>query len=190
MYRVVEIVRPKGTWCESRQSLVEEASIGRRVGHIGRKIDGRGVDVKIGRDIGHRGQKIVHHARIVGIVGRGSDKARLQDIAPEEGSADSHIVEVQQGSTIREHRIYIDVLDVRQVRQRVVLQIQISEMLYHAILLSDLVHSHADVVEGVAELPLKLAEHQDNAQPQATGEDKRRMAGGRHPRGEDVYSCD
>lgn len=63
-------------------------------------------------------------------------------------------------------------------------------MLYHAILLSDLVQSCADIVEAVAELPLKLAEHQDNAQPQATGEDKRRIAGGRHPRGEDVYSCD
>lgn len=96
-------------------------------------------------------------------------------------------MEVQQRGAIQEHGIDVDILDVGQVRHRVLRQVQIAEVLYHAVVLVDLIHPQADLVEGVAILPLVLAEHHDNAQPKAAGDDERRMAvNDGHFRGKDV----
>lgn len=98
-------------------------------------------------------------------------------------------MEMQQGGAIREHGINIDVLDVGQVRHRVLRQVEIAEVLYRTIIPVDPVHFQADLVEGVAVLPFILAKHHDNAQQKATGDDERRVADDGHLRGEDVYSC-
>lgn len=112
MYRVIEVVRSEGARCESRISFIEETSIGWRIGHVGRKVDGRGVDVRIGGDIRHRRQEVVHHAWIVSVVDRWPDKSRLQNVTPEEAPAKRHIMKVQQGRAIRKHGIDIDIFDV------------------------------------------------------------------------------
>lgn len=173
MYRVVEVIRSKGSWGKSGKGLIEEASVGRGVRRIGREVDSRGVDIWIGGNVCHRGEEIVHHAWIVSIVDRRSDEARLQNVTPEETPAECHVVEVQQGRAIGKHRIDVDVLYVGQMRHRVVRQVEIAKVLYQAIVIVHLVHSHANLIEGVAGLPLVLT---DNAQQavEPTGDNDRR----------------
>lgn len=161
MYRIIEVIRSEGSRRESRKGFIEEASVGRGIGRVGRKVDGRGVDVRIRGDIRHCGQEVVHHSRIVSVVDRWSDEARLEDVAPEEASAEGHVVKVQQGGAIREHRIDVDILDVWQMRHCVLRQIQVAEMLNLTVVIVHLIHSQANLVEGVAGLPFVLADYDD-----------------------------
>lgn len=163
MYRIIKVICSEGSRCKSGEGFIEETPVGWGIGCVGREVDGRGVDVRIGGDIRHRGQEVVHHARIVSVIDRRSDKARLEYITPEEASAKGHVVQVQESGAIREHWIDVDVLDVGQMRHRVLRQIQIPEVLDLTVVLVHLVHSHANLVEGVAGLPFVLTDH-DNAQ--------------------------
>jgi len=80
---VVEVVRSIGAGGKSRHGLVEETPVGRRVGGIGGKVDGAGVDHGVGCNISHRGQEVVHHARVIGVIESRSNKPRLQGVAEE-----------------------------------------------------------------------------------------------------------
>lgn len=82
-------------------------------------------------------------------------------------------MKMQQSCTIRKHRIDIDVLYVRQMRHRILWQVQIAKVLYHAVVVVYLVHLLVNLVEEVAGLPLVLT---DNAQQavEPAGDDDRR----------------
>jgi len=51
MYRIIEIIRSEGARPESGIGFIKETSIRRRIGHVGREVDGRSIDVRIGGDI-------------------------------------------------------------------------------------------------------------------------------------------
>lgn len=65
-------------------------------------------------------------------------------------------MQVQQRRPIREHRINIHILNIGQVRNRILRQIQIVLVLYGAVVLIDPVEGASRLVEVVPGLPLEL----------------------------------
>lgn len=180
MYRIVEIIRPECPWCKSGKGLIEEAPVGRRVRHVGRKINSRGIDIRVGGNVCHCGQEIIHHAWVISVIDRRSDEARLQNVTPEEAPAERHVVEMQQSCAIREYWIDIDILYVGQMRRSVLWQVQVAEMLYLAVVVVHLVHSHADLVERVAGLPLILTDNAQQPTEPVNDDERRRLATSSH----------
>jgi len=159
MNGIVEVVQPEGSWPESGERLIEEAAIRRRIRAVGGEVHGRGVDMWVGGYIGYGGQKVVHHAGIVGVVDGGSNKPRLEDVAPEEASAKGHILQMQQGSSVGEHRIHVDLLDVRLVGHRVHGHEKVRMVLDGAVIRVHLVELPLYLIKGIPGLPLVLGEH-------------------------------
>jgi len=156
---IIEIVQPEGSWSESREGFVEEATIRRGIRTVRREVDGRGVDVGIGRHVGHGGQEVVHHAGIIGVVNGGTNESRLEYVAPEEAPTQGHILEMQQGCAIGEDGIHVDLLDVRLVGHRIHGHEQVRVVLDGAVIRVHLVELPLDLIEGVPSLPLVLGEH-------------------------------
>lgn len=92
---VVKVVQAEGPRGEQGECLVEEAAVRRGVGAVRREVDGRCVDVGIRADVGDGGQEVVHHARVIGVVNGRPNEATLQDVAPEEGAGQGHVVQMQ-----------------------------------------------------------------------------------------------
>ena len=150
---IIEVVSPKSARSIERHGQVEEASIGRRVGHVGREIYGRSVDFGIGRDVGHSGQKVVHHAGVISVVDGWSVEAGLQDVGVEKGSAQGHVMQVQQGRSVGKDGIDVDLLDVGQVGDGVLAHFEVAHMLNGTIVA---VHRHVfgkDFVESISAFP-------------------------------------
>ena len=98
MNGVVVVVRPEGPGSERWHGQVEEAPVRGRVGHVGREVDGRGIDAGIGGDIRDGGEVVVHEAGVLGGVGGLTVEPRLQDEREEEGARESHVVDVKHVS--------------------------------------------------------------------------------------------
>ena len=105
-------VLPVSTRPEERHGQIEKAPVGRRVRHVGAEVVGGSVDLGIGGHVGHGGEEVVHHARIVGVVDDRSVESRLQNVGEKEGSAEGHVMQMQERGSVREDRIDVDFFDV------------------------------------------------------------------------------
>lgn len=87
---------------------------------------------------------------------------------------------MQQSCAIREYWIDIDILYVGQMRRGILWQVQVAEVLYHAVVVVHLVHSHADLIEGVAGLPLVLTDNAQQATEPGNDDERHRLATSSH----------
>ncbi len=65
---VIVVIGSEGPGGKEWHGLVEEASVGRRVGHVGTEIDGGSVDLWVGGHVGDGGEEVVHHAGVVSVI--------------------------------------------------------------------------------------------------------------------------
>lgn len=164
MNRIVEIVQTECARRKARKCLVEESTIRWCVRTVWRKINGRSVDEWIRRNVGHRRQEIVHHSRIVGVIDGRPNETTLQNVTPEERSTQRHIVQMQQCRSIRKYRIDVHLFDIDQMRDRILVQIQIAQMLNRTIVCGHSVHADAHLIECIFRLPFILGQHTDRQQ--------------------------
>ncbi len=75
---IVVVVGPERPRRKEGHGLVEEAPVGRGVGHVGAEVYGGGVDLRIGGHVGNGRQEVIHHAGVIRVVHRRTIKSRLK----------------------------------------------------------------------------------------------------------------
>jgi hypothetical protein len=108
--------------------------------------------------------KVLHSSRIGKIYNIAKQtvnlyQPRLQNVGKVEGSAERHVVQVQQRRPVGKHRVDVDLFNVGQMRDGVLWQLEISDVHEAAVVLVGRPDLVAHVVKVVSVLPegLRLA---------------------------------
>ena len=129
MNRIIVVISPERSGGKQWHGQVKESSVGRRVGHVGREVDGAGVQFGVGGDVSNGGEVVVHQARVVRLVGIGSVEPGLEDEGEEEGAGEGHVVDVEHVGPVGEDRVDVDVLDIWFVGDCILREEEFTDML-------------------------------------------------------------
>ena len=112
MNGVVVVICPEGSGGKEWHCQVEESSVRRGVGHVGREVDGAGVEFGVSGDVSNGGEIVVHQTGVVRLVSIGSVESRLEDEGEEEGPGESHVVDVEHVGPVGKDRVDVDIFDI------------------------------------------------------------------------------
>ena len=126
---IIVVVRSEGSRSKQWHRQVEETSVGGRVGHVGREVDGAGIQFGVGGDVSYGGEVVVHQAGVVGLVSVGPVEPRLEDEGEEEGPGERHVVDVQHVRPVGQDGVDVDVFDIWFVGDRVLREEKFTDML-------------------------------------------------------------
>ena len=126
---IIVVVSPECSGSKQWHRQVEESSVGGGVGHVGREVDGTGIQFGVGRDVSYGGEVIVHQAGVVRLVSIGPVEPGLEDEGEEERPGESHVVDVQHVRPVRQDGVDVDIFDIWFVGDRVLREEEFTDML-------------------------------------------------------------